>query len=55
MTEAACDTQLAAFFIGESMGRLIVYVGIWLRNNSLRGGAAHFFSIPTLATPAIAI
>jgi hypothetical protein len=55
MTKAANDIQLAAFFIGKSMGRLIVHLGVWIRIDSLRGGGAHLFSVPTLATPAITI
>jgi hypothetical protein len=55
MTKAANDIQLAAFFIGKLKGRLIVHLGVWIRIDSLRGGSAHLFSVPTLATPAITI
>jgi hypothetical protein len=55
MKKAANDIPLAAFFIGESMGRLIVHLGIRIRIDSWGGGRAHLFSIPTLATPAIAV
>ena len=55
MTEAANDNLLAAFFIAKSKGRLIVQLGIWIRIAGLRGGRADLFSVPTLATPAIAI
>jgi hypothetical protein len=49
MTKAANDIQLAAFFMGESKARLIVYLGIWIRIDSFRWGRAPLFSIPTLA------
>ncbi len=55
MTEAANDIQLAAFFSGKSRGRLVIHLGIRIRIDSWSGGRAHLFSVPTLATPAIAI
>jgi hypothetical protein len=36
----------------ESMGRLIVHLGLWIRVDGWRGGRAHLFAVPALATPA---